>query len=304
MEKNRAKKFEWKTFPLEVKEFSENGILTGFLSTFGNIDKVSDIVEPGAFKKSLREKKVFPLAWHHDLSTPDLVVGTWTGEEEEKGLNINAEFFGDDESQKVRKKTKNLVDRGVHVGLSMGFLPITEKYDMIGNQSVRRLKEVALHEGSITLLPANDLALVGDVKAMTEEEVFYEYEMKPYPNEHACRLQDPDKYVRFKRMARKHDGKTYYVIIGWTKDGKSEDQTFRYPKDKWSESEARAHCKEHDGFFEPAKKSILIHCSACEETLEIGLPAEATTLNEPSKPDEPGMSLLKAIQEDMKIFRR
>lgn len=82
----------------------------------------------------------------------------------------------------------------------------------------------------------------------------------PYPNEHSCRLQNPDKYKRFNRVNgdRESNGKPIDVIYGIReKDGKdvSEEQAYRYPTKHWSEKEARSHCKEHDGItFEPAEK--------------------------------------------------
>ena len=78
----------------------------------------------------------------------------------------------------------------------------------------------------------------------------------PYENEHACRLKEPGLFERFTRKTLKHNGKEYDVIIGFKKGGGSEVQAFRYPKGSWSESGARAHCKDHDGSFEAAKKCI------------------------------------------------
>jgi ATP-dependent Clp endopeptidase proteolytic subunit ClpP len=78
----------------------------------------------------------------------------------------------------------------------------------------------------------------------------------PFPNEHACRVRDPGKFQKgsFRRISRKSEGKTLDIIIGRLK-GKTTTttQAFRYPKDEWSASEARKHCKDHDGkSFEPA----------------------------------------------------
>jgi len=75
----------------------------------------------------------------------------------------------------------------------------------------------------------------------------------PYPNEHSCRLEDPDKYENFRRekCGEKHDGKCIDVIYG-IKEGKSEIQALRYKTDIWDEDDARAHCKEREGKFEPA----------------------------------------------------
>jgi len=159
---------ERKTFPIEIKEISDTGALDGYLSVFGNIDDGNDIVERGAFKKTIREKKAFPLLWHHNPSTPDLVVGTFKAEEDMKGLNIRADFFEDEESQKVRKKVQTLLERGVKVGLSIGYRPIKWDYDTVNGQPVRRLKEIALDEGSITLFPMNQEALVETVKSLID----------------------------------------------------------------------------------------------------------------------------------------
>lgn len=76
----------------------------------------------------------------------------------------------------------------------------------------------------------------------------------PYPNEHACRLKSPSKYSRFRRATRKSGGgKIYSVIYGIIRQGKSEEQAYRYNKSSWSASEARSHCSRHGGRFEAAR---------------------------------------------------
>lgn len=81
--------------------------------------------------------------------------------------------------------------------------------------------------------------------------------VQPYPNEHACRVQDPGRYERFARKELEHEGKKYYAIIGFLKDGGSEVQSYRYPKDVWTQAQAAEHCKEHDGkTFEAAKTEV------------------------------------------------
>ena len=73
----------------------------------------------------------------------------------------------------------------------------------------------------------------------------------PYPNEHACRLEEPGQFVRFSRDNDKNPN----VIIGYRKDGTSAAQSFRYPKAKWTADKARAHCAEHKGSFEAASET-------------------------------------------------
>ena len=76
----------------------------------------------------------------------------------------------------------------------------------------------------------------------------------PLPNHHSCPLIDPKHLERLARLTRKaSNGKEYVVILG-IKNGKSEEQAYRYNKKVWSASEARSHCKKHGGRFEPAKK--------------------------------------------------
>lgn len=76
----------------------------------------------------------------------------------------------------------------------------------------------------------------------------------PYPNEHSCRLRDPGEFDGFarKNCDQKADGKCIDVIYG-IKDGKSEIQALRYPKEIWEEDDARAHCEAKGGSFEAAK---------------------------------------------------
>ncbi len=77
----------------------------------------------------------------------------------------------------------------------------------------------------------------------------------PYPNEHACRLESPDKYdsIRRENCAERDDGRCIDVLYGIL-DGESERQALRYPKDTWNESDARAHCRDEGGTFEPARE--------------------------------------------------
>jgi len=79
----------------------------------------------------------------------------------------------------------------------------------------------------------------------------------PYPNEHACRLKDPDDFQpdSFRRMSRNHDGKRYDVIIGRLKgETSSTELAYRYPKTIWTADAARSHCEDHDGSFEAASE--------------------------------------------------
>ena len=77
--------------------------------------------------------------------------------------------------------------------------------------------------------------------------------MSPYPNEHACRLQDPGAVKVRGSITKRHEGKSFRILVG-RREGKttSEAQAYRYPKDEWTADAARAHCKAAGGSFEAA----------------------------------------------------
>lgn len=82
----------------------------------------------------------------------------------------------------------------------------------------------------------------------------------PYPNEHSCRLVDPNEFKGFRRKnAEEFEGNKSIDVVYGIRDkkgkrgGKSEIQALRYDKDIWSVGEAAVHCEIRGGRFEPAK---------------------------------------------------
>ena len=96
--------------------------------------------------------------------------------------------------------------------------------------------------------------------------------LRPFPNEHACRLRDPGDFEAdsFRRTDRETDeGKPFSVIMGKLEGEDSMvDQSFRYPKDVWKEGEANQHCVDHDGIlFEPASGEEALRPDVSRSTL-------------------------------------
>jgi len=87
-------------------------------------------------------------------------------------------------------------------------------------------------------------------------ENFNIVESRPYPEEHSCRLENPDDFDKFRRQncAQKHDNKCIDVIYG-IKDNKSKIQALRYKTSIWKVDDAEEHCKSRKGTFEKAKES-------------------------------------------------
>jgi ATP-dependent protease ClpP protease subunit len=104
-------------------------------------------------------------------------------------------------------------------------------------------------------------AILGSESMFSHEQAAYERAEitepeGPFPNEHACRVRDPGDFEKgsFRRINRKSDEKNFSVIIGRLK-GKTTTttQAYRYPKDEWTETQARNHCRRYGGkLFEPA----------------------------------------------------
>ncbi len=153
-------------YPLEIREVREDGTFTGYGSVFGNVDAYGDIVEAGAFAKSIEKKKP-ALLWQHDPTQP---VGVWEEISEDKhGLLMRGRLL----IGNVAKATeaRELLKAGAISGLSIGYMPVKWEYDKDPRDSdekakrtVRRLKEIDLWEVSLVTFPANDAARVTGVK--------------------------------------------------------------------------------------------------------------------------------------------
>ena len=76
---------------------------------------------------------------------------------------------------------------------------------------------------------------------------------KPYPNEHACRLREPEEFARIRSWDGRIADKPVRFLGGPLREGGGmEVQAIRFPIASWSASDARSHCR---GRFEAASGS-------------------------------------------------
>ena len=145
--------------PLELKTVSEAGVFTGLASVYGNVDSAGDLVLPGSFAKTLQQGgSERPLLWQHRdpvgvvtlkdspdglLATGRLSLGTTTG-----------------------RDAYQLLKDGAVKGLSIGYHVLKSVF--VG--PVRQIQEVKLWEVSLVALPANDRALISEVKSSKEAD--------------------------------------------------------------------------------------------------------------------------------------
>ncbi len=139
------------------------GIIEGLASTYGNTDLGGDIVRKGAFTQTLTHKsgKVL-LLFDHGYKTKD-IAGVAYITDSEKGLMLKGEMpLNDPEVKSQYEKLKFVLDRGVPMGLSIGYN--TKNKNMLADGR-RELLEVALEEVSITPFPMNTEAQITNAKS-------------------------------------------------------------------------------------------------------------------------------------------
>ena len=141
----------------EVKQLDEAGVFEGYAAVFGNEDLGGDVIEPGAFKKTLKENPTLPILWQHDVREP--IGVTLEAYEDGKGLRVRGQL--NLETSRGREAYA-LLKQGALRGLSIGYDTIKE----VWHGSVRRLKEVRLWEWSLVTFPMNPKAQVTAVKAV------------------------------------------------------------------------------------------------------------------------------------------
>lgn len=152
---------------------SNNGWIEGYLAVFGNLDERNEIVEPGMFAKSAAERIPagrVPLMTRHFAyggDVPDVVGLITQGKEDDYGLFIHADF-----SKVARaQETRQLINEGVAWGLSVGFeLLRFEEVKEADGKTVLRLLEGRLSEGTITVRPMNEKAVITAAKSNNPAE--------------------------------------------------------------------------------------------------------------------------------------
>lgn len=129
-------------------------------------------------------------------------------------------------------------------------------------------------------------------------------EMRPYPNEHAARLKDPDQYDSFAR--ENNAGGDGIDFIYGIKDGTSELQAIRFNKDKFTPAEAKQWLADHD--FEPILFEEATERVAQENNAELELQEGVTNMDEitdiPERKSESKFTRADAMEVEIKDERR
>lgn len=161
---------EHKTFAITNYAFKADGDgpgeLTGYGSTFGNVDQGGDVILRGAFEAALPDflYRGFVPIGHDWMGLP--VASIADAKEDDNGLFFRAEFHSTPAAQEARTVVRERLERGKFVGLSIGFLPDYDEGVSVREDGVRvisKIKELA--EVSIVTVPMNRLAGVDVAKS-------------------------------------------------------------------------------------------------------------------------------------------
>lgn len=156
-----------KSFGLDIKAVSDEGVIEGYASVFGGApDSYGDVIAPGCFAATLAKHKregTMPLMlWGHDSFQPP--IGNWNDMAEDgKGLWVQGQVDIEDAmGQRVHRALK----RKAMKGLSIGYEALDTDKDP-KRPGVRILKSVELWEVSPVNFPAQRRAAVDTVKSYT-----------------------------------------------------------------------------------------------------------------------------------------
>lgn len=137
-------------------------VFKGYAAAYGNVDHDGDVIEPGAFAKSIKE--AFPagkikVLWQHrdPLGMPTAMS------EDSKGLYVEAKIS----KTRLGDEALELIRDGVVDSMSVGFRMIKDKFDYDAH-GIRHIREGALMEFSAVTFPCNEQAIITGVKALHE----------------------------------------------------------------------------------------------------------------------------------------
>lgn len=138
-------------------EDDKYGYISGYASTFGNVDSSGDKVAKGAFAISIATKMP-KMLWQHDRWQP---IGSWTdAKEDDYGLWVQGRIL---KTVPQGLTAFNLLKEEAISGLSIGYRVKDYEYD--NDTGIYTLKQLNLLEVSIVTFPANELAEVANVKS-------------------------------------------------------------------------------------------------------------------------------------------
>lgn len=145
--------------PLNLKSIAAGGVFEGYASLFNRKDQGADIVLPGAFRDTLRERGAsgVRMLYQHNPAEP---IGVWEMlVEDERGLLARGRLMAD---VSRGREVLALMRAGAIDGLSIGFKTIRARRDRV--RGGRLIEKVDLWEISVVTFPMLPDARISTVK--------------------------------------------------------------------------------------------------------------------------------------------
>lgn len=152
------------------EEGAAEGEFTALVSVFGTVDSYGDVVQPGAFERTLKEWSAsgypIPVYWGHNLSDPDYNIGhVVEAVETDRGLQVRAQL--DMESPKA-PQVYRLLKGGRVKEFSFGYSIRDAGWGEKDGDGVYELRDIQLFEVSVVPVGANPATELHSVKAHAE----------------------------------------------------------------------------------------------------------------------------------------
>jgi len=155
---------KWMPTTLEVKGLNEGERMISGIATTPSVDHVGDVVESMGAKYATPVS--IPLLWMHQHSQP---VGTVTHvTKTDRGISFQARIAKVEEPGKLKDRVDEAwqtVRAGLVKGVSIGFTPIKDQYEMIKGGGIR-FKEWNWHELSLVTVPAQSEATIQLIRSL------------------------------------------------------------------------------------------------------------------------------------------
>lgn len=215
--------FEVKNMTSEKTEKGNFAFFEGYAAVFSNEDAKDDIIVKGAFAKTISTNRKIRLLFQHDRY---VVIGqVMEAYEDNYGLYVKCRLDIDVEKA---AEVYTLLKSGSLDSMSIGFKTIKADFKEINGNVIRYVQEVELFEVSVVTFPANDNAVITDVKSVLLDE--------------AQTFGDVEKYLRCKGLSIKEAQSVISEIKSITlsdSESKNADQI----RDEFAKKEAESNSR-------------------------------------------------------------
>lgn len=153
-----------KSFDLDFKAQDDAGTFTAYVARFGNVDRVKEVIDPGAFKNLSGFATDGWVGLNHDMQRLPVAL-IESAKQDQAGLLVTARWHSTPEAQACRAVVRERMAAGKSVKCSIGYRVLDSCKDYRDGQAVTRLTALEIFEASIVNLPANPAADVVSAKS-------------------------------------------------------------------------------------------------------------------------------------------